>query len=150
MKYININDLAKKNKCIIEYDNENQCEILDDDAINDYLDGKYFDKSMPSGLILDYHSAGIIPDNNHIHAIFVLRCKNDNLKERLKARNYSENKLEQLVQSEANQVCLHEAYEAFDESMVYELVNDTENDLNKNTEYLLNWIDRWPLISTYY
>ncbi|CAF1309566.1 unnamed protein product [Rotaria magnacalcarata] len=145
LKYININDLAKKNKFIVEYDEENQCDILDDDAINDYLDEKYFQKLTPSGLVIDYHSAGIIPDNNQIHGIFVLRCNGDKLNERLKTRNYSEKKIEQIIQSETFQVCLHEACEVFDESMVHELVNETENDSKKNLEYLLNWIDRWPL-----
>ncbi|CAF3657241.1 unnamed protein product [Rotaria sp. Silwood1] len=148
LKYININDLAKKNKYLLEYDEENQCDILDDDAINDYLYNTYFQKLLPSGLIIDYHSAGIIPDNNHIHGIFVLRCNSDKLYERLKNRNYSAKKIEQIIQFENFQVCLHETHEAFDESIVYELINETENDLKNNIEYLLKWIDRWPLNNT--
>jgi hypothetical protein len=42
------------------------------------------------------------------------------------------------------QVCLDEAYEAFDESIVQQLINTTEEDLKKNIEYLLKWIDQWP------
>jgi adenylate kinase len=148
LNYININDLAKQNKYIFEYDEENQCEILNDDAINDYLDDEYFQKSFPSGLIIDYHSAGIIPDNNYIHGIFVLRCNNDKLYDRLKTRNYSEKKIEEHVQSEVFQVCLDEAREAYDETIVHELINETDDDLKKNTEYLLTWIDRWPFNDT--
>ncbi|CAF4314277.1 unnamed protein product, partial [Rotaria sp. Silwood2] len=65
---------------------------------------------------------------------------------RLKNRNYSEKKIEQIIQFENFQVCLHEAQEAFDESIVHELINETENDLKNNIKYLLKWIDRWPLI----
>ncbi len=144
LKYINIIDLAKQNKFLLDYDVENQCDILNDDAINDYLDDEYFRKSIPSGLVLDYHSAGIIPDNNHIHGIFVLRCSNDKLYDRLKTRNNSEKKIEENIQSEMYQVCLDEAYEAFDESIVQQLINTTEEDLKKNIEYLLKWIDQWP------
>ncbi|CAF4902697.1 unnamed protein product, partial [Rotaria sp. Silwood2] len=76
--------------------------------INDYLNDTYFQKLLSSsGLIIDYHSAGIIPDHNHIH----------------------EKKIEQIIQFENFQVCLHEAREAFDESIVHELINETENDL---------------------
>ncbi|CAF1147965.1 unnamed protein product [Adineta steineri] len=144
LKYININDLAKQNKYILEYDEENQCEILNDDAINDYFDDEYFQKSFSSGLIFDYHSAGIITDNNRIHAIFVLRCQTDKLYDRLKLRNSSEKKLEQNIESENFQICLNEAYEAFDESLVHELINTTEDDLKKNVDYLSKWIDQWP------
>jgi adenylate kinase len=148
LKSININDLAKQHRFLLEYDEENQCEILDDDTINDYLDDQYFQRSFPSGLIIDYHSAGIIPDNNHIHGIVVLRCNNDKLYDRLKNRNYSEKKIEQHIQSEVFQVCLNEAREAFDETIVHELINETDDDLKKNIEYLLKWIDRWPFNDT--
>ena len=145
LKHININDLAKQNKFFLGYDEENQCDILDDDAINDYLNDTYFKKSSLSGLIIDYHSAGIIPDNSFIHGIFVLRCSNDILFERLKSGNYSEKKAQENIQSEVFHGCLNDAREAYDESIVYELINETENDLKNNTEYLLEWIDKWPL-----
>jgi broad-specificity NMP kinase len=148
LKYININELAKQNKFFLEYDKENQCEILDDDAINDYLDHQYFHNSFPSALLIDYHSAGIIPDNNCIHGIFVLRCRDDKLHNRLKNQNYSENKIQENIQAEIFQVCLNEAREAFDETIVSELVNETEDDLKKNADYLLKWIDRWPFNDT--
>jgi len=90
---ININDLAKQQKLLLEYDEENECQILDDDAVHDYLDDEYFQKTPPpSGLIIDYHSAGIVPDSDHIHGIFVVRCSNDKLYDRLKERNYSTKK----------------------------------------------------------
>ena len=145
LKYININELARKNKFLLEYDEENQCELLNDDAINDYLNDEYFQKSFSSALIIDYHSAGIIPNNNFIHGIVVLHCSQEKLYERLKNRNYSKKKLEENIQSELFQVCLNEAREAFDETIVSELINNTEEDLKKNVDYLLKWIDRWPL-----
>jgi adenylate kinase len=148
LNYININELAKQHQFILEYDQENQCEILNDDAINDYLDHEYFQKSSPSGLVIDYHSAGIIPDNNQIHGIVVLRCNKDELYDRLKNGNYSESKIEQYIQSEVFQVCLNEAHEAFDEAIVCQLSNTTDEDLKKNIEYLLKWIDRWPVNDT--
>jgi adenylate kinase len=87
----------------------------------------------------------MLPETNHIHGIFVIRCSNDKLYDRLKSRNYSEKKLEQNIQSEIFQVCLDEARESFDETIVHELTNETDDDLKKNIEYLSTWIDRWPL-----
>ncbi|UJR14863.1 hypothetical protein I4U23_001848 [Adineta vaga] len=148
LKHININDLAKQHKFLLEYDEENQCDILNDDAINDYFDHEYVQKSLSSGLIIDYHSAGIISDNNQIHAIFVLRCTCDKLMDRLNSRNYSKDKLEQIIQSEAFHLCLTEAREAFDEAIVHELNNVTEDDLKNNLEFILKWIDQWPFNNT--
>ena len=148
LKHIDITDLAKQHKYLLDYDDENQCNILDDDAIGDYLDDQYFQKSSSSGLLIDFHSAGIIPDNNQIHAIFVLRCNSNTLSDRLKARNYPKNKLEYILQSETFQLCLNEAREAFDEAMVYEIQNNSEDDLKNNLEYLLKWIDQWPFNTT--
>jgi adenylate kinase len=99
-------------------------------------------------LIIDYHSPGIIPDNNQINGIVVLRCNKDELYNRLKNENYSLNKIEQYIQSEVFQVCLNEAREAFDETIVCQLNNTTDEDLKKNIEYLIKWIDQWPIFST--
>ncbi len=144
LKYININDLAKQQKFLLEYDEENECQILDDDAVHDYLDDEYFQQSSPSsGLIIDYHSAGIVPDSDHIHGIFVIRCSNDKLYDRLKKRNYSDKKIEQNIQSEIFQVCLDDARETFDESLIHEIINETEDDFKKNIENLSNWINQW-------
>lgn len=143
LRYINIIELARQQKFLLHYDDENQCEILNDDAINDYLDEEYFQNS--TGLLIDYHSAGLIPDANQIQGVVVLRCAEEILKERLKQGNSSTKKIEENIQSEVFQMCLNEAREAFDESIVCQLDNTTEHDMNKNVEYLLKWIDRWPL-----
>lgn len=142
LRYINIIELARQEKFLLHYDDENQCEILDDDALNDYLDREYFQQS--SGFLIDYHSAGIIPDGNQIHGIVVLRCTDEILKDRLKKGNSSSRKIEQTIQSEVFEMCLNEAREAFDETIVCQLNNTTEDDMQKNVEYLLKWIDRWP------
>jgi adenylate kinase len=144
LTYVNINDLAKEHKFLLDYDEENECQILDDDAVHDYLDEEYFDKpTSPSGLVIDYHSAGIVPDSDHVHGVFVVRCSNDKLYDRLKQRNYSDKKMEQNIQSEIFQVCLDEARETFDSSIIHELTNEVEDDFKKNLDNLTNWIKQW-------
>lgn len=142
---MNINDLAKEKNFLLEYDEENECHILNDDALQDYLEAEYFEKeTAPSGLIFDYVSAGIVPESDSIHAVFVVRCANDKLYDRLKKRNYSTKKIEQNIQSEIFQVCLDEARESFDETIVHQLTNETEEDFEKNLQFLRHWIDQWP------
>jgi adenylate kinase len=144
--YIDINQIAKKEKYLLDYDKDNQCHILDDDAVQDYLDAQYFQSSRKSsGLVIDYHSAGIVPETDDIHGIFVIRCSNEKLYDRLKERDYSQEKIDQNIQSEIFQVCLDEARESFDETIVHELVNENDDDLKRNLQYLRTWIDQWPL-----
>ena len=144
LTYLNINEIAKDRKFLLDYDEENECRILDDDAVHDYLDEDYFQKSpAPSGLIIDYHSAGIVPESDSIHGIFVVRCSNDKLYNRLQQREYSAKKIEQNIQSEIFQICLDEARENFDEKIVHELTNETEEDFQKNLANLSQWIEQW-------
>jgi adenylate kinase len=63
----------------------------------------------------------------------------------LQKRNYSEKKIDQNIQSEIFQICLDEARETFDENLVHEITNETEEDFKKNVDNLLNWIDQWSL-----
>lgn len=138
--------MAKREKFLLEHDDENECDVLNDDALQDYLDAEYFEKTnRPSGLIIDYHSAGIVPESDDIHGVFVVRCSNEILYERLKTRNYSKTKIDQNIQSEIFQICLDEARESFDEKLVHELTNESEEDLKKNVEFLSEWIENWPL-----
>ncbi len=63
----------------------------------------------------------------------------------MQKRNYSEKKIDQNIQSEIFQICLDEARETFDENLVHEITNETEEDFKKNVDNLLNWIDQWSL-----
>ena len=144
LTYLNINDLAKQQKFLLDYDEENECQILDDDAVHDYLEEEYFNSSPPpSGLIIDYHSAGIVPDSEAIHGVFVVRCNNEKLYDRLQQRQYSTKKIDQNIQSEIFQICLDEARETFDEHLVHQINNEIEENLKKNVENLVKWIEQW-------
>ncbi|CAF0854395.1 unnamed protein product [Didymodactylos carnosus] len=147
LRYININDIAQEKSLYIEYDDDNECQVLDDERVQDFLEEKYF-RLKESGLVIDYHSAEIIPDDGQIQGIFVLRTDNDVLYYRLQQRNYSTKKIDQNIQSEIFQVCLDEANESFDQNIVHELRNNDEKDYQRNLEYLINWIQNWPSINT--
>ena len=61
----------------------------------------------------------------------------------MKERNYSQKKIEQNIQSEIFQICLDEARETFDEAIVHEITNESEEDFKKNIDNLSNWIQQW-------
>ncbi|CAF0744381.1 unnamed protein product [Didymodactylos carnosus] len=146
LRYVNINEVAQQKNYFIEYDDDNECQILDDERVQDFLEEKYF-RLKPSGLVIDYHSAGIIPDDGQIQGVFVLRTDNDILHQRLEQRNYSAKKIDQNIQSEIFQVCLDEAYESFEEDIVRQLRNNDENDYQRNLDYLVKWAQNWPCIN---
>ena len=150
---IEVNRLVEEQQLALGDDPENHCKIVDDEALQQYLDDEYFEKSpfsSPSGLVIDYHSAGLIPDHNHIHAVFVLRCNPNTLTERLRTRDYSTDQIKSRICLEKFDVCLNEARESFHEPMVYELINDTETDFENNLVRLTQWIHQWPIQSEFH
>ena len=63
--------------------------------------------------------------------------------DRLKARAYGENKLQENLDSEIMEVLLQEAREAFDEEIIVELKSDNVEDIDENVERIQRWIEMW-------
>ena len=73
----------------------------------------------------------------------VLRTDSTQLYDRLKARNYSEAKLQENLDSEIMEVLLSEARESYDEQIVVELKSNNNEDLESNIERIETWIAKW-------
>jgi len=76
------------------------------------------------GYIIDWHACDLFP-KSWIDLVVVVRCDSTLLYDRLKARGYSEKKLDENMDAEIMQVLLEEAREAYDEEIVVELQSDT-------------------------
>ena len=63
--------------------------------------------------------------------------------DRLKARKYSEEKLQENLDSEIMEVLLQEAREAFAQEIVIELRSDEAEDIEGNVERVEMWIANW-------
>lgn len=75
----------------------------------------------------------------------MLRVSSTTLYDRLKARNYAENKLQENLDSEIMEVLLQEARESYDEEIVVELMSDTSEEMETNAERIEGWVRQWKM-----
>lgn len=73
----------------------------------------------------------------------VLRSDSSIIYDRLKARNYSEKKLQENMDAEIMEVLLSEAREAFEEEMVVELWSNGVEDIEGNVGRIEAWVESW-------
>lgn len=73
----------------------------------------------------------------------VLRTDSTKLYDRLKARNYPEQKLQENLDSEIMEVLLDEARQSYAEEIVVELRSDEADDIDENVGRIETWIKNW-------
>lgn len=73
----------------------------------------------------------------------VVRCNSTILYDRLKARGYADNKLEENMDAEIMEVLLQEARDSYDEEIVVELQSDDADQIESNVERIEAWIKNW-------
>ena len=78
-----------------------------------------------------------------IDLVVVLRTDSAKLYDRLKARNYPEQKLQENLDSEIMEVLLDEARESYNEEIVVELRSDEADDIEDNVGRIETWIKNW-------
>jgi adenylate kinase len=94
------------------------------------------------GKIVDYHGADFFPER-WFDIVFVLRTNNTILYDRLVSRGYTGKKLEENIDCEIFQTILEEAKESYNEEIVYELQNDTLEQIKDNVNRVCQWIEQW-------
>lgn len=100
------------------------------------------DELTKGGYIIDWHACDLFP-RSWIDLVVVLRTDSTKLYDRLKARGYPEQKLQENLDSEIMEVLLHEARESYDGEIVVELWSDDEDDIEANSERIETWIKDW-------
>lgn len=73
----------------------------------------------------------------------MLRTDSTKLYDRLKARNYPEQKLQENLDSEIMEVLLDEARQSYAEEIVVELRSDEADDIEENVGRIETWIKNW-------
>ena len=73
----------------------------------------------------------------------MLRTDSTKLYDRLKARNYPEQKLQENLDSEIMEVLLYEARESYSKKIVVELRSDDADDIVNNSDRIEKWISNW-------
>lgn len=143
-KYINIGDFAKSENCIESFDVEYNCHVLDEEQLIFKLEQLVLSDGIGNNqhsFIFDYHGADLFPDD-FLDKIFVLRSDNSVLFDRLTARGYTSKKLEENLECEIFQTIYDEAVEAFGTEFVEQLVNNEEEDFERNIAHIEEWINR--------
>lgn len=75
--------------------------------------------------------------------MIVLRSDSSILYDRLKARNYPEQKLQENMDAEIMEVLLTEARSAFEDGIVIELQSNTSDDMESNVSRIEAWVEQW-------
>lgn len=94
------------------------------------------------GYIIDWHACDLFP-RSWIDLVVVLRTNSTKLYDRLKARLYPEQKLQENLDSEIMQVLLEEARESYDEEIIVELESNDPEDIESNVDRIEIWIGNW-------
>ncbi|KAL5275363.1 AK6 family protein [Megaselia abdita] len=137
-KYLDVSKIAKQKDFVEEFDEELQCPILDEDKLLDYLE-----PIMESGgNILEYHGCDFFPER-WFQSVFVVRCNNTILFDRLKERNYNDKKVASNVECEIFGTIYEEALEAYNEDIVTEVKGESLKDLEESCKKIKNWVRAW-------
>ena len=105
---ISLNEVASSDNFSFEFDQERETYIVDFKILMPFIlnEIKNIKELNPPYLIIEGHFADVIPDDL-IDIAFILRCNPDELYERLKDRNYKNNKITENVQAEILGNCVN-------------------------------------------
>ncbi|XP_018027689.1 adenylate kinase isoenzyme 6 [Hyalella azteca] len=138
LQHISVSDLAKENNLFDGYDDALQCHILDEDKVLDELE----DPISEGGKVVDYHGSSFFPER-FFDAVFVLRCNNTVLHDRLAARGYTPEKILENIECEILHVLRDEALENYKPEIVMEVENDTVDQLEAGVNLITEWVKAW-------
>lgn len=93
------------------------------------------------GNLVEYHSCELFP-KRWFQAVYVVRCDNTILFDRLTKRGYNEKKLRSNVECEIFMEILNEAQDSYDADIVHELSGDSEDDFAKSVAIVTKFIKK--------
>ncbi|PSK56636.1 AAA domain-containing protein 2 [Elsinoe australis] len=138
LTHLDVNKVVKERDCSDGYDEELETTIVDEDKLLDAIDSDL----RKGGQIVDWHACDLFPASL-VDLVVVVRCKTENLFDRLVKRGYSDKKREENMDAEIMEVILTEARESYDEAMVVELWSDEVDAIDDNVERIEQWIEQW-------
>lgn len=119
LKYIDANDVIKKNNLREKYDKERDTYIVDENKLAKALI-KVIQKEK--NLVIDSHMSHFIPEK-YVDLCIVTKCKIPELRKRMKKRGYSELKIKENIDAELFDVCCNEAYENRHDLLIIDTTN---------------------------
>ena len=152
LQHLSINDIIKSNpsfhstpKTHASDPHADHALTVDDDNLDllmDSISTTICDGSA-GGFIFDWHSTSGFAVR-WIDLVVVLSCPDTAvLYDRLTARGYSEEKVQENMDAEIFGVVGEEAREGWDEGQVVELKSEKAEDVEENAERILSWVGEW-------
>ncbi len=108
LDYVDVNNLIKKYDLSSGYDKERKCKIVDVEKLVKKLI-EIIQKNK-KGLVIDSH-LGHYLDPKYVDKCYITKCDIKELRQRLKKRKYSKDKIEENIEAEIMDVCYNEALE---------------------------------------
>lgn len=136
LRHVDVTDEVKTKGLHEGYDAEWDTYIIDDDKVVDELEPLMAHKNN----IVDHHSCGYFPER-WFDLVVVLRCSNDVLYPRLQAKGFNDKKVSENITAEIMQVVSEEAKESYRPEIVWELQNETVDQMEENVTKILDWIN---------
>ncbi|KAJ9203839.1 hypothetical protein DTO166G4_6813 [Paecilomyces variotii] len=139
LRHLSINQVAKDRECYDGYDEERKSWIVDEDKLLDAIE----DEVLQGGYLIDWHACDLFP-KSWIDLVVVLRCPSTSIfHDRLSARGYGDDKLQENLDAEIFGLLLEEAREAYDEEIVVELTSEKNDDVDSNCARIVAWLEAW-------
>lgn len=138
MEHMGVSQMAASLGAHEAWDEARACHVLDEDAVLDAMEPKL----GAGGVVVEYHACELFPER-WFDLVLVLRARTEVLYDRLKARDYAEDKLQENLQCEIMQVILEEARESYANEIVIELQNETPADLEATVGRVVAWHQAW-------
>jgi len=133
-----LGDLVNEKKLYSSWNTEFDVPEFDDDMVVDYLE--YIHEE--GGHVVEFHSSGFFPER-WFDLIVLLRCENAPLYDRLKERGYNDKKITENLECEILEVSADEAKESYKPEIILELRNDQPEDVEKNLQTIISWLQDW-------
>ncbi|MHA1928000.1 MAG: adenylate kinase family protein [Candidatus Thorarchaeota archaeon] len=134
---VQLGELAEKSGCVKEFDGPRDTGVIDEDCLVDAII-KVIDE-VEDNLIVEGHYVDLIPSAS-VWITIILRTHPASLKKRLQDRDYSENKINENVESEIIGVCQLDALDAFGEDLVFEIDN-SENTVDETVTQIMHMLE---------
>jgi adenylate kinase len=148
---INTGEFAISSGCLLEYDEKHQTNIIDEDclynAFDTFLSKKIVRKKENTisdkiqAIIIEGHLVDLIPQEYLLHC-FVLETDQNTLRSRLKARDYSDKKIQENIDAENMKDCYIQSLDSFGSDRVSFVksanLSDTITFINQKINNLLN------------
>lgn len=138
MRYLNVGDIVKEKNLHSGWDETHQSFTLDQSNEDQVMDDME-DQMTEGSNIVDYHSSDLFPER-WFDFVVVLSTDNTVLFQRLEARGYPQQKIEENVQCEIMHVSIEEAREAYRPDVVKFMTSNSLEDMANNVATLQTWI----------